>query len=83
VIGAIDGFEQVGVVDPLPIVVGKRRAIVGMVDDVIGAKVAIVDVIGATTFGAPDWIWFSSKTMVVSDKNPLGFSPNLSMRGVG
>ena len=36
-----------------------------MADDVVGAKVTVVDVVGATTSAVLGWIWFSSKAMVV------------------
>jgi len=36
-----------------------------MVGDIVGAGVIVVDIVGATAVVAADWIWFSSKTMVV------------------
>ena len=36
-----------------------------MVSDVVGATVIMVDVVGTTTDVATDWIWVSSKVLVV------------------
>ena len=36
-----------------------------MVGDVVEAEVTVVDVIGVTASTTTDWIWFSSKTMVM------------------
>ena len=36
-----------------------------MVSDVVGAELTVVDVIEVAASATPDWIWFSSKTLVV------------------
>jgi len=45
--------------------VGDVVEVVGVVGDVVGAGVIVIDVIGATAIVAADWIWISSKAMVM------------------
>ena len=45
--------------------VGDVVGVVGVVGDVARVGVIVVDVIGATAVVAADWIYFSSKAMVM------------------